>query len=196
MRHVLCTGGALLIIALIWFLQKEIGPTHKSEELGDNEFRQFDGDPSSTPQKAQLNDQCPPPKSVSMAQYHARWEKIYQDNWKRTTEYLQTRYNGNFTQVLPWNYNEATYLWDYFPPAYNCDERERVGRMSDGGKWICRFRDIERLPVCNVLSFGIDGEWRSPISLKICFALLKAAFYLLSLLFRRIYIWAWASGSY
>lgn len=155
MRLPTCVGGALLVIGLLWFLQREVGPNHASEELRDDEFRQYGGEVDLQQNMRLQNGGSP---FVSMAQYRARWEKIYQDNWKRTTDYVKTRYDGNFDQVIPWNFNEATYFWDFFPPAYNCDEKERVGRLSDGGKWVCRFRNIERLPRCNILSFGINGK--------------------------------------
>ncbi|TCD68574.1 hypothetical protein EIP91_010499 [Steccherinum ochraceum] len=50
-------------------------------------------------------------------------------------------------------------VWDFFPPAFNCPhERERVGQLGDGGKWVCGLHRVEDKPDCVIYSFGINGE--------------------------------------
>lgn len=40
--------------------------------------------------------------------------------------------------VDPWNEKTGIYIWDWFPPTYPCrNGLERVGRVGDGGKWVC-----------------------------------------------------------
>jgi hypothetical protein len=54
-------------------------------------------------------------------------------------------------------------LWDLYEPLYNCHNRQRLGRVGDGGKWICNLDRIIRgdaalPPTCTVYSFGSNGE--------------------------------------
>jgi len=50
-------------------------------------------------------------------------------------------------------------LWDYFGPNFNCISRERVGRIGDGGKWLCGVRTVLfQKPFCVVYSVGSKGE--------------------------------------
>jgi len=50
-------------------------------------------------------------------------------------------------------------LWDYFGPNFNCISRERVGRIGDGGKWLCGVRTVlAQKPSCVVYSVGSKGE--------------------------------------
>ena len=50
-------------------------------------------------------------------------------------------------------------IWDYFGPAYNCPSKERVGKIGDGGKWLCGVRTwLREKPNCVVYSFGSKGE--------------------------------------
>ena len=37
----------------------------------------------------------------------------------------------------PFDADASTYLWDLFPPAWQCPLAERLGRASEGGKWVC-----------------------------------------------------------
>lgn len=53
-------------------------------------------------------------------------------------------------------------VWDLTPASYGCPhEMERVGRMGDGGKWVCGMSRIEesakRRP-CVIYSFGVRDE--------------------------------------
>ncbi|KDQ10559.1 hypothetical protein BOTBODRAFT_36088 [Botryobasidium botryosum FD-172 SS1] len=51
-------------------------------------------------------------------------------------------------------------LWDFFIPAPTfCAHRiERVGTLSDGGKWVCGLEKIAKKDDCVVYSFGVNGE--------------------------------------
>lgn len=53
-------------------------------------------------------------------------------------------------------------IWDMTPPSYTCPyEMERVGRLGDGGKWVCGMTRYEALPAerrCVVYSFGVQYE--------------------------------------
>lgn len=52
-------------------------------------------------------------------------------------------------------------IWDYYGPFYNCASRERVGRIGDGGKWVCgvrTFLQTRRARPCVIYSIGSKGE--------------------------------------
>ena len=53
-------------------------------------------------------------------------------------------------------------IWDFIPASFNCPwEIERVGRLGDGGKWVCGMSRYEALPKrrpCVIYSFGIQFE--------------------------------------
>ncbi len=157
-------GFFSLLALIVWLSQSSFKPFSNEDHIS---YEKTD-----SPTQAQVQ-QCPPfqeckpypSNTLSMVELRARYERIYQQNMDRTREYIATRYGGNFLNLIPWNPQEATYLWDLFPASYNCDERERIGRLSDGGKWLCRFRYYEKLEDCTVLSFGINGEYTFEIEL-------------------------------
>lgn len=55
------------------------------------------------------------------------------------------------------------YWWWYFPASFMCPhDIQRVGPLSDGGKWICGMSLYEEKPraKCVIYSFGINYETR------------------------------------
>lgn len=53
-------------------------------------------------------------------------------------------------------------IWDFTPASYGCPhDIQRVGRMGDGGKWVCGMSLYESLPAsrpCIIYSFGVRDE--------------------------------------
>jgi hypothetical protein len=53
-------------------------------------------------------------------------------------------------------------IWDFVPASYSCPyEMERIGRMGDGGKWVCGMSHYEQIPEekpCVIYSFGVQFE--------------------------------------
>lgn len=53
-------------------------------------------------------------------------------------------------------------VWDFTPASYGCPhEMERVGRMGDGGKWVCgmsKFEASSKVKPCIIYSFGVRDE--------------------------------------
>ncbi|KAF8265518.1 methyltransferase domain-containing protein [Lactarius quietus] len=50
-------------------------------------------------------------------------------------------------------------IWDFFIPAFQCPHRvERVGRLGDGGKWVCGLDRVAKQDKCVIYSFGIDKD--------------------------------------
>ncbi|KAF9578590.1 hypothetical protein BGW38_005539 [Lunasporangiospora selenospora] len=87
--------------------------------------------------------------------------------------YLSLPSNSSFTLPLIFFYVSACssfdpwfvlmYYWWYFPASFQCPlEIQRVGPISDGGKWICGMSLYEEKPraKCVIYSFGINHETR------------------------------------
>ncbi|KAK1593753.1 methyltransferase domain-containing protein [Colletotrichum navitas] len=53
-------------------------------------------------------------------------------------------------------------VWDFIPASYNCPwDVERIGRMGDGGKWVCgmsRYVNYPKNRECIIYSFGVRDE--------------------------------------
>jgi len=51
-------------------------------------------------------------------------------------------------------------IWDLFYPSFTCPFTvERLGRVGDGGKWVCGFLErVARKSPCLIYSFGIGEE--------------------------------------
>eukprot|EP01119_Soliformovum_irregulare_P016642 TRINITY_DN4856_c0_g1_i2.p1 TRINITY_DN4856_c0_g1~~TRINITY_DN4856_c0_g1_i2.p1 ORF type:complete len:314 (-),score=69.45 TRINITY_DN4856_c0_g1_i2:766-1599(-) len=61
------------------------------------------------------------------------------------------------------NFDAKRAEWSKFPlpfylhePTWNCPFSERIGRLGDGGKWICGLRLLK--DPCIIYSFGSEGE--------------------------------------
>ena len=50
-------------------------------------------------------------------------------------------------------------IWDFYTPDYNCPLlKERVGRLGDGGKWVCGMRALLEDRPCLIYSLGSAGD--------------------------------------
>lgn len=64
-------------------------------------------------------------------------------------------------QTLP-AFGEYPYtVWDFFPAVWSCPwDIQRVGRLGDGGKWVCgmsKYEERTDAPTI-IYSFGVNGE--------------------------------------
>ena len=71
----------------------------------------------------------------SLSEWQARSEALFQQAIARRERYVVDV--GGRDEVIAWDVWRETYVWDYFTPDYICPDAERVGRLGDGGKWIC-----------------------------------------------------------
>ena len=57
--------------------------------------------------------------------------------------------------------DNTKWIWDFFPPNFNCPLKERFGRqerIGDGGKWVCGVETLMQRKGCVVYSFGSNGD--------------------------------------
>jgi hypothetical protein len=52
-----------------------------------------------------------------------------------------------------------SYFQHNWEPNFSCDYEERLGRIGDGGKWVCDPYKIAEAKECNVLSIGSASEF-------------------------------------
>ena len=80
-----------------------------------------------------------------------------------------------------WDHTRGVYLWDWFAPHYNCPRMQRLGRLGDGGKWLCDLHTLQpredtawaesgqhegAKPPCTMYSYGV----RDDVSFEVEFA--------------------------
>lgn len=50
-------------------------------------------------------------------------------------------------------------LWDFFIPAYSCPfPVRRIGKLGDGGKFVCGVERVVERPDCVIYSLGINDD--------------------------------------
>ena len=83
----------------------------------------------------------------------------YKRHARLREEFLQRRYNSNYSAVVPWDHRSHVYVWDWFPPIFSCPWRDRLGRFADGGKVVCNWQALARMgEACTVVSVGVQKE--------------------------------------
>ncbi|PVH96803.1 hypothetical protein DM02DRAFT_674540 [Periconia macrospinosa] len=92
-------------------------------------------------------------------------------SWKRSVEQRHAMISAMPQSVVkPWPQKWTDepgnlVMWDYFPASFSCPhDVQRVGRLGDGGKWVCGMSVYESIPVppawtttFNIPSSGQDG---------------------------------------
>ncbi|KAF9141806.1 hypothetical protein BGX30_004100 [Mortierella sp. GBA39] len=90
-------------------------------------------------------------------------EQLYQKQVYKRTQYI--RKNNYYTGAWFPKSEEMMPVWWYFQPSFNCPhEVERVGRLNDGGKWMCGMPVLESMTKedkCVIYSVGVfdDSSW-------------------------------------
>lgn len=87
-----------------------------------------------------------------------------ESNWKKSVE--KRHFAMKETELIDgkFNHTHLRVFWDFFYPAFNCPhDTERIGRVGDGGKWVCGFNHLSKYNndkkyPCVIYSFGISSE--------------------------------------
>ncbi|KAG7121618.1 hypothetical protein HYQ45_014452 [Verticillium longisporum] len=105
---------------------------------------------------------------LSMKDHMARAEASWAKTVKQRHDMIVADYGDVSKMPLFPSIDSASYhthpytIWDFTPASYGCPhEIERVGRMGDGGKWVCgmsRYVDFPADRQCIIYSFGVRDE--------------------------------------
>ncbi|KAG0066753.1 hypothetical protein BGZ93_003026 [Podila epicladia] len=91
----------------------------------------------------------------------AKSESLYQKQLIQRDMFLNSHGYGQ-PGFSPWANSEGQQpWWWYFQPAFNCPhEVERIGRINDGGKWVCGMSVLERPSAkkCVIYSLGVFDD--------------------------------------
>jgi len=83
-------------------------------------------------------------------------EEIYQASVKKRRALVKDR-----PEIIdPWkSHVYPKYPYDYFLATFSCPfTSQRVGKLGDGGKWVCGMELLEKKSSCVMYSFGIARE--------------------------------------
>jgi hypothetical protein len=99
----------------------------------------------------------PPPKNTAALQ-----EEIYWRGRQRREDELALIHH-NLSAIRPFDEWGPIYIWDWFAPDFVCSSMERVGRVGDGGKWMCGLEALRQRPQrqkrpCVVYAFGVNDD--------------------------------------
>ena len=78
--------------------------------------------------------------------------------FKRASLSVPENKDGVQWRPEPWDETRGMYLWDWFLDSYTCHSRQRIGRVGDGGKWVCGLATMKDLDRCIVYSYGIRDD--------------------------------------
>lgn len=82
--------------------------------------------------------------------------KYSDNNWqrkKRLHDWQSKRQHGR--QVSP----GRVFYQENWEPTWSCDFEQRIGKIGDGGKWLCDAYLIAESKKCNVISIGSFNDW-------------------------------------
>ena len=71
--------------------------------------------------------------------------QIYEEAMARSQETFKKNGGLKDASVISLGHGPKIRLWDYFGPNFNCISKERVGKIGDGGKWLCPGKTSKRL---------------------------------------------------
>lgn len=96
----------------------------------------------------------------ALAREQEAYDRTYTVAQKRRAPVLAAvAADGTWDPERGWGTLNQAVFWDLYEPLYNCRNRIRLGRVGDGGKWVCNLdRLISRIAPCVVYSFGSNGE--------------------------------------
>jgi hypothetical protein len=79
---------------------------------------------------------------IDVDTYVQRSTRVYHETISKRNDKVNSEYSGILDSIVPWDVSKETYLWDLFPPTFNCPFKHRLGRLSDGGKVVCNWEAL------------------------------------------------------
>ncbi|MCX8520488.1 MAG: FkbM family methyltransferase [Rhodoferax sp.] len=104
-------------------------------------------------------------RTININAYIEHALALYNETITQRADRLRSLYGNNLDAVIPWNGagHAETYLWDFFPPSFNCPFKYRLGRLSDGGKVVCNWETLRDKCATDphaaaIYSVGVRGD--------------------------------------
>eukprot|EP01012_Entosiphon_sulcatum_P009813 TRINITY_DN15630_c1_g1_i2.p2 TRINITY_DN15630_c1_g1~~TRINITY_DN15630_c1_g1_i2.p2 ORF type:complete len:462 (-),score=80.62 TRINITY_DN15630_c1_g1_i2:450-1835(-) len=83
--------------------------------------------------------------------------ELYKKGTQKRSHYLERA--GGPRNINPWDTTSEIYLWDWFPPLFNCPFSERLGGIGTFGRYVCNPLALSK-DSCVAYSFGAaDGSF-------------------------------------
>lgn len=103
---------------------------------------------SSLPNKASFYHSTPERKEL-LRERMALSERSWQKSVEERDRMAKQHHAYPSIPFFPVDFGEYPYtIWDFFTPTWTCPlDVQRVGRLGDGGKWVCGMSVYESLPV-------------------------------------------------
>ena len=75
---------------------------------------------------------------------------------------------SHYPNIQPFDAGQRSTVWDYYTPTVSCPNLQRIGRVGDGGKWLCALRELQKKKTCVVYSYGvsIDASFEEELLLQ------------------------------
>ena len=58
----------------------------------------------------------------------------------------------------PFSLSTGINVWDLYPPQLSCPDVMRIGKVGEGGKWVCGIQHLSTISDCVMYSFGISTD--------------------------------------
>ncbi len=148
----------LFWMCLYWFMNRDyfvIGQSnrinhHRSQHLIERDFHGSLSNRRHQGETMNIN---------AMNDFNTYAIKVYKNFINLRNKTIQEVYGGNYSLIRPWEgLMDGYYLWDYFYPAFNCPARERLGKISEGGKIVCNPNSYREIKDCTIFSFGVRTD--------------------------------------
>lgn len=62
------------------------------------------------------------------------------------------------SKVDPFSVHTGINVWDLYPPQLSCPDVMRIGKIGEGGKWVCGLSQLSNDLTCVMYSFGISTD--------------------------------------
>ncbi|KAK1987540.1 methyltransferase domain-containing protein [Colletotrichum cereale] len=101
---------------------------------------------------------------IPMREFMVNAEAVWAKTVKQRHDMIAADYgDASKMPLFPIDYAKHPYsIWDFTPASFSCPhEMERIGRMGDGGKWVCGMSRYVNFPTnreCIIYSFGVHDE--------------------------------------
>jgi len=120
---------------------------------------------SSLPSTAKLYKSTPEHKAL-LRQRMALSERSWEKSVELRGQMAKQHHDYPSIPFFPVDFLRYPYtIWDFFPPTWTCPlDVQRVGRLGDGGKWVCGMSVYESLPASEPTA-SIDDESQAPVGL-------------------------------